>query len=78
MSSLRFYENLKVKMIIIDNFEINLSFQFHICNSLFEKTALKVFFKLADCVKSIFQSSLHQVVTSKVLNGQYSKIDQIL
>ena len=34
-----FCENLRVRIIIINNFETNLSFQLYICNSLFENAA---------------------------------------
>ena len=40
-------------MVIIDNFDINLSFQLHICNPLFENALLLTsFFKLADLAQS--------------------------
>ena len=33
---MRFCENFRVRMAIIDNLEIKLYFQLHICNPLFE------------------------------------------
>ena len=63
-----------VRAVTIDNFWVNLFFQLHIYNPLFENVALDNVFEIS----GFFQSYFHQTTRLKVLNGQSSKIDQIL